>query len=111
MRSLDIPLSMIMAVSLLLRDQPSLSMGLKPSKGGSDTLQSLGGGLGGLRPASCGASSMAEGAMVVVKREMGMGMRQVQDQGVISYRGRRCGVCAWLARLVLRMRGMATAVW
>jgi len=86
MRSLDIPLSMTMAVSLLLRDQPSLSMGRKPSKGGSDTLQSLGGGLGGLRPASCGASSMAEGAMVV-KWELEMGMRQVQDQGVISCRG------------------------
>ena len=69
-----IPLSITMAVSLLLRDQPSLSMGLKPSKGGSDTLQSLGGGLGGLRPASCGASSMAEGAMAL-KLEMGMGPR------------------------------------
>jgi len=61
-----VPLSMTIAVSLLLRDQPSLSMGLKPSKGGSDTLHSFGGGLAGLRPAVCGASSMAEGANLLV---------------------------------------------
>jgi hypothetical protein len=68
----SVPLSITMAVSPLLSDHPSLSMGLKPSKGGSDTLQSLGGGLGGLRPASWGASSIAEGAMAV-KLEMEIG--------------------------------------
>jgi hypothetical protein len=54
-----------MAVSWLLRDQPSLSIGLKPSKGGSFTLHSFGGGLAGLRPRACGASMIADGAMVV----------------------------------------------
>jgi hypothetical protein len=40
-------------------------MGRKPSKGGSFTLHSFGGGLAGLRPKACGASSIADGAMVV----------------------------------------------
>jgi hypothetical protein len=65
-------------------------MGLKPSKGGSDTLQSLGGGLGGLRPASCGVSSMAEGAMVV-RLELEMGMEMGSDRRSGRYLMSRVG--------------------
>tara|TARA_R110002003_G_scaffold55_5_gene4974 strand:+ start:22404 stop:22649 length:246 start_codon:yes stop_codon:yes gene_type:complete len=54
-----------MAVSWLLRAYPSGSIGLKPSNGGSLTVQSFaGGGLGELRPDADGASLMADGAMV-----------------------------------------------
>ena len=62
-----VPLSMMIAVSGLLRAYPSLSIGLKPSNGGSLTFQMrAGGGLGGLRPEAAGASLVAEGAMVLV---------------------------------------------
>ena len=43
-----------------------MSIGLKPSKGGSLTLQIFaGGGLGELRPDGGGMSTVAEGAMMV----------------------------------------------
>lgn len=55
-----------MAVSRLLRAKPSLSTGLKPSNGGSLTLQIFaGGGLGELRPEGSGMSAVAEGAIAM----------------------------------------------
>jgi hypothetical protein len=60
------PLSMTIAVSLLLRAYPSVSTGLTPSKGGSLTLHILAGtGLGELRPEGGGMSAVAEGAIAV----------------------------------------------
>jgi hypothetical protein len=57
---------MTMAVSRLLRAYPSESTGLKPSNGGSLTLQIFAGGcLGELRPEGGGMSAVAEGAIVV----------------------------------------------
>jgi hypothetical protein len=54
---------MTIAVSLSLRAYPSVSMGLKPSKGGSFTVHIFAGrGFGELRPEGGGTSTVVEGA-------------------------------------------------
>lgn len=69
---------MTMAVSLLLRAHPSVSMVLYPSNGGSFTLQSFAGdGLEELCPEASGASLIADGAMVVRMKARGSWKRFV----------------------------------
>jgi hypothetical protein len=56
---------MMIAVSLSLLAYPSVSTGLKPSKGGSLTLHILAGmGFGEFRPDAGGTSEVAVGAMM-----------------------------------------------
>jgi hypothetical protein len=63
-----LPLSMTIAVFALLLAYPSVSIGLKPSNGGSRSVHTrVGGGLGELRPEFAAGGSMRDGMVDVVR--------------------------------------------
>lgn len=78
-----------------------MSIGLKPSNGGSLTLQSFAGaGLGELRPEGSVASLMAEGAMAV----WGFGEVELVTEGLDHGALSGGGVSLLLARRMLELR-------